>query len=216
VPALRPAERPRRVPRRPGWILHTLQFPAPLRLYRITRVVYPDPAYYGRGRLFRFDAPDASYGVCHFGTSLAAALIEAVPLALVAASGERLVEASDLRTRYASRATSVEPLELAAVFVTGLEEGLFPHARAASAGANAGEEPEERRLTYVALSRCQVLLYLTYCRSRTLDRIDGECRREPRRPSRYPARTPCRVHRTCGLSRAEVPFTSGRMSRREV
>jgi RES domain len=113
VAALRPAERPRRPPRRPGWVLHTVLFPSPLRLYRITRVAHPSPAHYGRGRTFRFDAPDASYGVCYFGTSLAAAFVEAVPLALVPTSGDRLVEEGDLRARYASRAGSIRQLELA-------------------------------------------------------------------------------------------------------
>jgi len=113
VAALRPAERPRRVPRRPGWVLHTLQLPAPLRLYRITRVAHPAPDYYGRGRTFRFDAPHASYGVCYFGTSLAAAFIETLPLGLDPVSGDRLVEASDLRLRYVSRATTTDTLEVA-------------------------------------------------------------------------------------------------------
>lgn len=111
--ALRPAERPRRVPRRPGWVLHALQLPAPLRLYRITRVAHPAPGYYGRGRTFRFDAPGPSYGVCYFGTSLAAAFIETLPLVLDPASGDRLVEATDLRLRYVSRATSTDTLEVA-------------------------------------------------------------------------------------------------------
>lgn len=110
--ALRPSERPRRPPKRPGWALHTVQFSIP-GLYRITRVAHPNPAYYGRGRTFRFDAPDGSYGVCYFGTTLAAAFMETVPLALVPRSGDRLVESADLNTRYASLASSTQPLELA-------------------------------------------------------------------------------------------------------
>jgi RES domain len=90
-----------------------VQFAPPLRLYRITRVVHPDPAHYGRGRAFRFDAADGSYGVCYFGTSLGAAFLETVPLALVPGSAERLVEEDDLATRYASRALLRRPLELA-------------------------------------------------------------------------------------------------------
>ena len=42
-------------------MLHTVQFSIPLRLYRITHVAHPNPAYYGRGRRFRVDAPDGSY-----------------------------------------------------------------------------------------------------------------------------------------------------------
>jgi superfamily I DNA/RNA helicase len=71
------------------------------------------------------------------------------------------------------------------VFVVGVEEGLLPHARPGRPGEPAPDDAEERRLTYVALSRCQVQLYLTYCRARRPTR-DGEMARpEPRRPSRY-------------------------------
>ena len=87
-------------------MLHTVQFSIPLRLYRITRVAHTSPAYYGRGRTFRFDAPDSSYGVCYFGTSLAAAFMKTVPLALVSHSGDHLVQSSGLSTRYASLASS--------------------------------------------------------------------------------------------------------------
>ena len=111
--ALRPAERPRRTPRRSGWVLHTVQISSPLWLYRITRVTHTNPAYFGRARTFRFDAPDGIYGVCYFGTSLAAAFMETIPLALVPQSGDHLVESSDLSTRYASLASSNQPLELA-------------------------------------------------------------------------------------------------------
>jgi hypothetical protein len=113
VAALRPAERPRRPPRRPGWVLHTVQFSSPLQLYRITRVAHTNPAYYGRARTYRFDAPDAGYGVCYFGTSLPAAFMETIPLALDPHSGDHLIESSDLSTRYASLTSSNQPLELA-------------------------------------------------------------------------------------------------------
>ncbi len=80
-------------------MLHTVQFSIPLRLYRITRVAHTDPAYFGRARTFRFDAADGRYGVCYFGTSLPAAFMETVPVALVPHSGEHIVESSDLSTR---------------------------------------------------------------------------------------------------------------------
>jgi DNA helicase-2/ATP-dependent DNA helicase PcrA len=71
------------------------------------------------------------------------------------------------------------------VFAVGLEEGLLPHIRPPRPGEPEPDDAEERRLTYVALSRCQVQLYLTYCRARR-PRIEGEPGRpEPRRPSRY-------------------------------
>ncbi len=71
------------------------------------------------------------------------------------------------------------------VFVCGLEEGLIPHVRPSVRNEPEVDDSEERRLTYVALSRCQVLLYLTYCRTRRpiADKETGQP--EPRRPSRY-------------------------------
>jgi DNA helicase-2/ATP-dependent DNA helicase PcrA len=56
-------------------------------------------------------------------------------------------------------------LEYPAVFITGMEEGLFPHMRS---GDNAHEIEEERRLCYVGMTRAQRLLYLTNALSREL------------------------------------------------
>jgi DNA helicase-2/ATP-dependent DNA helicase PcrA len=56
-------------------------------------------------------------------------------------------------------------LEFHAVFISGLEEGLFPH-------ENSRDEldgiEEERRLMYVALTRARRRLYLTFAQSRML------------------------------------------------
>ena len=54
-------------------------------------------------------------------------------------------------------------LEFDAVFVTGLEEDLFP---AASARVNPREMEEERRLFYVAVTRARRYCLLSYARSR--------------------------------------------------
>jgi DNA helicase-2/ATP-dependent DNA helicase PcrA len=56
-------------------------------------------------------------------------------------------------------------LEFPQVFLTGLEEGIFPHAR--SVDDDAAVE-EERRLCYVAVTRAQRRLYLTRVRRRRL------------------------------------------------
>jgi len=55
-------------------------------------------------------------------------------------------------------------LEFDCVFVTGLEQGLFPSIRQASEGER--DEEEERRLFYVALTRAKRLLYLSYASER--------------------------------------------------
>ena len=56
-------------------------------------------------------------------------------------------------------------LEFDAVFITGLEEGLFPHDHAA---ADADGLEEERRLMYVAITRARQRLYLSFCQTRML------------------------------------------------
>jgi len=58
-------------------------------------------------------------------------------------------------------------LEFDAVFVTGLEQGLFPSLRESSSGTDdTRDTEEERRLFYVAVTRARSLLYLTYAAGR--------------------------------------------------
>ena len=56
-------------------------------------------------------------------------------------------------------------LEFKVVFITGLEEGLFPYQREGDEGA---DKEEERRLMYVAITRAQKRLYLCYASYRTI------------------------------------------------
>ena len=60
---------------------------------------------------------------------------------------------------------SAKGLEFIAVFITGLEEGLFPHEN--SINEQNGLE-EERRLMYVAITRAKERLYLSHTQSRML------------------------------------------------
>jgi DNA helicase-2/ATP-dependent DNA helicase PcrA len=60
---------------------------------------------------------------------------------------------------------SAKGLEFSAVFMSGLEEGLFPHEN--SMLEDGGIE-EERRLMYVAITRARKRLYLSYAGSRML------------------------------------------------
>ena len=55
-------------------------------------------------------------------------------------------------------------LEYDAVFMIGLEDGVFPHSRS----VDEGNLEEERRLCYVGLTRARKLLTLTYARRRML------------------------------------------------
>src|SRR6266496_2919723 len=70
---------------------------------------------------------------------------------------------------------SAKGLEFAAVFLTGLEEGVFPHSRSMD---DAEELEEERRLFYVGVTRAEQRLWLSYALHR---RIQGYGVGEPSR-----------------------------------
>ena len=60
---------------------------------------------------------------------------------------------------------SAKGLEFDCVFITGLEEGLFPHENSAS---DPDGLEEERRLMYVAITRARKRLYLSFAQTRML------------------------------------------------
>jgi len=65
---------------------------------------------------------------------------------------------------------AVKGLEYKAVFIIGLEDGLFPHWRALKMDAILGERTnleEERRLFYVAVTRAEQILTMSHCHQRT-------------------------------------------------
>jgi len=72
---------------------------------------------------------------------------------------------------------SVKGLEFKCVFVCGMEENILPVSRATT---DEGELEEERRLTYVAITRAKERLYLTRSKSRYL-----YGKREPTARSRF-------------------------------
>lgn len=93
---------------------------------------------------------------------------------------------------------SAKGLEFPIVFLTGLEEGLFPGMR--SIGSEEDIE-EERRLCYVAITRAKELLYVTKTQSRT---IYGHT--APSQPSRFFKEIPTELieDRSDILSRTET------------
>ena len=128
-------------------------------------------------------------------------------------------------------------LEFHTVFVTGLEEGLFPHEN--SLNEFDGVE-EERRLMYVAITRAKRRLYLTQAQSRMLhgqvryniaSRFLDELPRElvqwlsPHRPrgahrrrsvewgERIAAITPASRRRGTCAARAAIPAPAGASAR---
>jgi len=59
-------------------------------------------------------------------------------------------------------------LEFPYVFITGLEQDLFPHIGIGSMEFSEEKEEEERRLFYVAITRAQEKAFLTYSSVRTI------------------------------------------------
>lgn len=106
VPQSGPSDSPRRPPWGQTWRLPVIEVPAGTNFYRTNDVRYPDPAYFGREPTYRFNAPDRSYGVCYFGTSLTCALIETLAISRPD-TGPWFVTLAELGRRYVSRAPPV-------------------------------------------------------------------------------------------------------------
>jgi DNA helicase-2/ATP-dependent DNA helicase PcrA len=77
---------------------------------------------------------------------------------------------------------SAKGLEFPLVFMSGMEDGLFPHQRSIS-DPNGLEE--ERRLCYVGITRAMQTLYITYAEQRRLHGMDNFSQ-----PSRFIAEIP--------------------------
>jgi DNA helicase-2/ATP-dependent DNA helicase PcrA len=77
---------------------------------------------------------------------------------------------------------SAKGLEFPLVFLSGMEDGLFPHQRSIS-DPNGLEE--ERRLCYVGITRAKQTLYVTYAEQRRLHGMDNFSQ-----PSRFIAEMP--------------------------
>jgi DNA helicase II / ATP-dependent DNA helicase PcrA len=71
-------------------------------------------------------------------------------------------------------------LEFDAVFMPGMEDGVFPHSRALDEFGDGEEMSEERRLCYVGFTRARKRLFLSLAQARSLF---GELRFNP--PSRF-------------------------------
>lgn len=105
---------------------------------------------------------------------------------------------------------SAKGLEFPVVFITGLEEGLFPSEMSAEVPR---ELEEERRLFYVALTRAERQVVLTYAKSRF---CNG--RMEFSRPSRFVREIPQEYyktsHQTSSQGERHTGFSSPRIEQR--
>ncbi|OPZ85849.1 MAG: ATP-dependent DNA helicase PcrA [bacterium ADurb.Bin429] len=90
------------------------------------------------------------------------AFLEQISLVTEIEETEEGEDAVTLMTLHAAKG-----LEFPVVFLTGMEEGVFPLARAVMSG-NANDLEEERRLCYVGITRAGTHLYCTLSESRTL------------------------------------------------
>jgi DNA helicase-2/ATP-dependent DNA helicase PcrA len=92
-------------------------------------------------------------------------------------------------------------LEFPLVFVVGLEEGLFPHSRAATDRA---ELEEERRLAYVAMTRAERYLYVAHAMKR---RVYGE--ELASEPSTFLNEMPLELLEDLSLGKSWLSFKNG-------
>ncbi len=90
-------------------------------------------------------------------------LLEEAALMTDQDSLEKNENAVKLMTVHASKG-----LEFDYVFITGLEQDLFPHQGMGTEAKTPEEMEEERRLFYVALTRARIKLFLTYAEMRTI------------------------------------------------
>jgi DNA helicase-2/ATP-dependent DNA helicase PcrA len=94
-------------------------------------------------------------------------------------------------------------LEFPVVFITGLEDGLFPHSRSMEEGR---QLEEERRLFYVGLTRAEQKLYLTSARYR---RYFGNMEQQASEPSRFLSEIPADLVEDAGERRRKPAVTYG-------
>jgi DNA helicase-2/ATP-dependent DNA helicase PcrA len=92
-------------------------------------------------------------------------------------------------------------LEFPVVFITGLEEGLFPHSRSIDEGRDL---EEERRLFYVGMTRAEQKLYLTSARFR---RYFGNMDQQVSEPSRFLSEIPADLVEEAGERRRKPAVT---------
>jgi hypothetical protein len=118
----RPSERPAAPPLGDDWFLPAITVPPHTRLFRLNLRKFGDPAYFGRRAVYRFDAPDGSFGVCYLGTTLDCCVLEVLRPARDPGARQRLLSRRQLREYFVAIATVREPLLLAYLADDGLAQ----------------------------------------------------------------------------------------------
>jgi len=101
-------------------------------------------------------------------------------------------------------------LEFPIVFIAGLEDGLFPHIRSLD---SPGMMEEERRLCYVAMTRAEKRLFMSWAHYR---RRFGGGPSEPAIPSRFLREVPQSLIERAGAGPGEVDLDADRMLVRDT
>jgi DNA helicase-2/ATP-dependent DNA helicase PcrA len=130
----------------------------------------------------RYFQPDNDEGLDPLSAFLAHAALEAGE-----GQGQAWEDCVQLMTLH-----SAKGLEFPLVFLTGMEEGLFPHRMSAD---EPGRLEEERRLCYVGMTRAQRHLYLTHAETRRLHGSETYPR-----PSRFLREVPAELTNEVRLS----------------
>ncbi len=130
-------------------------------------------------------------------TTLLAAFLDQAALDAGEAQADSHTDSVQLMTLH-----SAKGLEFPLVFLTGMEEGLFPHSMSAE---EPGRLEEERRLCYVGITRAMQKLYFTLAESR---RLHGQ--EKINRPSRFIREIPDHLIEEVRLnSTVRRPYSSG-------
>ncbi|MEO1889487.1 MAG: DNA helicase II [Cycloclasticus sp.] len=162
-------------------------------------------------RQFSYEA-DPDENLSELDSFLAHAALEAGD-----AQGDKFEDCVQLMTLH-----SAKGLEFPLVFLTGMEEGLFPSQRSVD---DIGKLEEERRLAYVGITRAMDQLYLTYAESRRLhgqetypmpSRFIKEIPAELMQEVRMSARVTRPVSSSYSVSLNAAPTGSYRMGQRVI
>lgn len=117
-----PREPIRHPPSGHRWNLPQIVLPTGRPRFRLCQVRYPDPAFFGRTLIHRFDSPDGTYGVFYLGTTLDCCLVEAVAVEVDAATLHASITLQTLSRLYAAVAVPKRDLILARLVDTGLNQ----------------------------------------------------------------------------------------------
>jgi hypothetical protein len=115
-----------------GATLRAVEFDKPI--FR-SHSVYRHPVFFGKTGLYRFDAPDASYGVLYAGADVFCAFIESI----VKNASNRIVTTAELKSKAIAELKGVRPLHLIDLTSSGALTRISADSRLFSADREAAQ-----------------------------------------------------------------------------